>query len=91
MAVKWTSKSQSDLARVYEFLAPVNRLAALRAVKKLTAAPTLLLKNPQIGEQLEEFIPREVRRLIIGEYELRYEIQISTVYILRIWHTREDR
>jgi hypothetical protein len=43
-----------------------------------------LLRNPRIGEQLFEFEPREVRRLIVGQYEIRYEIQASTVYLLRI-------
>ncbi|MBP9725911.1 MAG: type II toxin-antitoxin system RelE/ParE family toxin [Gammaproteobacteria bacterium] len=91
MYVKWTSKSHSDLLRLYEFLASVNKVAALRVVKQLTAAPIQLLKNPRMGEQLEEFMPKEVRRLIIGDYELRYEIQTSTLYVLRIWHTRENR
>lgn len=89
--VKWTSKSHSDIARLYEFLAVVNKPAAIRVVKKLIAAPILLQKNPHIGEQLEEFMPREVRRLFVSDYELRYEIQNTTLFVLRIWHTRENR
>ncbi|MDA8152667.1 MAG: hypothetical protein M0003_08110 [Acidithiobacillus sp.] len=27
----------------------------------------------------------------VGHYEMRYEIQKSTIYVLRLWHTREDR
>jgi hypothetical protein len=50
-----------------------------------------LLVNPRIGERLEEFEPRDVRRILIGHYELRYEIQSSTIYLLRLWHTREYR
>lgn len=91
MELKWTSKALSDLARLYEFLAPVNKLAAAREVQALTKAPAILLTNPRIGEQLFEFEPREVRRLLVGHYEIRYEIQESTAYILRLWHTREDR
>ncbi|MDA8164069.1 MAG: type II toxin-antitoxin system RelE/ParE family toxin [Desulfobacteraceae bacterium] len=91
MELKWTSKALSDLARLYEFLAPVNRQAAARTVQALTKAPTVLLTNPRIGEQLFEFEPREVRRLLAGHYEMRYEIQESTIYVLRLWHTREDR
>lgn len=79
------------MARLYEFLAPVNRGAAARTVQALTAAPTSLLANPRIGEKLEEFDPREVRRILVGHYEMRYEIQESTIYVLRLWHTREDR
>jgi len=72
-------------------LAPVNREAAARTVQALTGAPTSLLANPRIGEKLEEFEPREVRRILVGYYEMRYEIQESTIYLLRLWHTREDR
>lgn len=91
MELKWTSKALSDLARLYEFLAPVNRPAAARVVQALTRAPAVLLANLRIGEQLFEFQPREVRRLLVGHYEMRYEIQGMTVYVLRLWHTREDR
>lgn len=91
MDLKWTSKAQSDLTRLYDFLAPVNRQAAVRTVQALTAAPARLLEHPRIGERLEEFEPRDVRRILVGRYEIRYEIRGVTVYVLRLWHTREDR
>jgi len=91
MDLKWTSKALSDVARLYEFLASVNKQAAVRTVQSLVAAPTNLLANPRIGERLEEFEPREVRRIFVGRCEMRYEIQASLIYVLRLWHTREDR
>jgi plasmid stabilization system protein ParE len=91
MDIKWTDKARSDLWRLHDFLAPVNRGAATRVVRALVAAPTRLIQYPRIGERLEEFNPREVRRIFVGDYETRYEIQASTIYILRLWHTREDR
>ncbi|GGD93681.1 plasmid stabilization system protein ParE [Rhizobium sp. BK591] len=91
MEVKWTNKAVSDVTRLYDFLSPVDRRAAARTVQALTAAPARLLEQPRLGERLEEFDPREVRRILVGRYELRYEIQQSTIYVLRLWHTREDR
>jgi plasmid stabilization system protein ParE len=91
MELKWTSKALSDLSRLFEFLASVDRPAAALTVLRLTVAPDVLMNNPRIGERLEEFEPRDVRRILIGHYEMRYEIQGSTVYLLRLWHTREDR
>jgi plasmid stabilization system protein ParE len=91
MELKWTSKAQSDFVRLYEFLAPVNTPAAVRTVRSLTAGPLQFLDHPRIGEQLEEFAPREVRRILVGRYEVRYEIDDDIVYVLRLWHTREDR
>lgn len=91
MELKWTRKALSDLARLYEFLAPANKLAAAGTVQSLIAAPASLLQNPRIGEKSEEFEPRDVRRILVGHYEMRYEIQAPTIYVLRLWHTREDR
>lgn len=71
MELKWTSKALSDIARLYEFLAAVNQPAAARTVQYLTAAPITLLTNPRIGERLEEFEPRDVRRIQVGHYEMR--------------------
>ena len=88
MNLKWTRKALSDLARLYEFLVPVNKPAAARTVQSLTAAPRRILEQPRIGERLDEFEPREVRRILVGHYEIRYEIQASTLYVLRLWQTR---
>ncbi len=91
MELSWTSKALSDLTRLYEFLALVNKEVAVRTVQSIVAAPASLLANPRIGVSLEEFEPREVRRLLVGHYELRYEIHRSSIIVLRVWHTREDR
>ncbi len=92
MRVRWTEAARSDLLRPYEFLAPVNRRAAARAVQSLRAAPSRLLRdNPRLGPRLEDFNPSEVRRLFMGDNELRYEIRADAIIVLRLWHTRENR
>ncbi len=91
MKLQWTNKALSDLTRLHEFLASVNPPAAARTIQSLIGAPDSLLDNPRIGERLDEFEPREVRRILTGRYEIRYEIRDATIYILRIWHTREER
>lgn len=91
MRLRWTSKAHDDLSRLYVFLTERSPRAAARAVQSLVKAPTRLTAQPRIGERLEEFEPREVRRLIVGRYELRYEIQLQTIYVLRLRHARERR
>ncbi|MEO6293704.1 MAG: type II toxin-antitoxin system RelE/ParE family toxin [Burkholderiaceae bacterium] len=91
MRLQWTASALADITRLYDFLTPFNQAAAARTVQSLTAAPSKLLQSPYIGKPLAEFAPREVRRLIVGQYELRYEITETTIFILRLWHTREDR
>lgn len=91
MKVRWTGKARTDLERLYDFLALVNPGAAVQAIQALVAAPARLLENPRLGERLDEFAPREVRRIFVGNYEFRYEIHEANIYVLRIWHTRELR
>ncbi|NBF02156.1 hypothetical protein GV819_07600 [Pseudomonas sp. Fl5BN2] len=58
--------------RRYEFLAPVNQSTTARMVQQLVAAPSTLLTNSRVGERLEEFDPRDVRRFLVGYYEMRH-------------------
>lgn len=91
MEIKWTRSAILDFNRLYEFLASVNRVAAARVVQSLTQAPDKIIHQPRIGERLEQFEHREVRKLLIGDYELRYELRNDCFYVLRIWHTKEER
>ena len=91
MELKCTDKARLDLERLFEFLASANKSAALHTIQALTQAPSNLLTNPRIGEQLFNFNPREVRRILVKDYEIRYEIQDSIIYVLRLWHSRENR
>lgn len=91
MKLIWYRKSIADLARLYEFLVVVNPKAAMQVIFTINKAVEKLAQHPRLGEKIEHYSSREVRRLIIGNYELRYEIQSDCIYILRLWHTREKR
>jgi plasmid stabilization system protein ParE len=91
MELLWTSPALADLDRLYQFLEAVSPQAAARVVQKLVAAPNRLLKFPRLGERLNQLEPREVRRILAGNYEIRYEIQGITISVLSVWHAREDR
>lgn len=91
MDLVWTDASLSDLDRIYRHLEPVNPSAAARTIRGLTAAPRRLLEFPRIGTRLSEFEPREIHRVIVDDYEIRYEIAQDTIFVLRVWHAKEDR
>ena len=87
----WTSDALQDIRRLYDFLIAENEIAAARVVQKLVRAPERLRSLPRLGERVSELEALEIRRLIVDRYEIRYEIQVETIRILRIWHTRERR
>jgi len=91
MKLHWSSKAIQDLDRLHDFLAEVNPPIAAKTVQGIVSTPKKLLEHPRLGNRLDEFSPREVRRLLIGNYELRYELRNDDIFVLRIWHTRENR
>ena len=91
MRLHWTSKASADLVRLHRHLSPVAPAAAARVVQQLAHAPDRLSDHPRIGEKLDDYAPREVRRIFVGDDELRYEIAAGTIFILRLWHCRENR
>ena len=91
VALKWTSKAHSDLVRLHDFLEPANPVAAARIVRHVVAGAKRIPAHPRLGVQTPEFAPREVRKLLVADYEIRYELTDTDVFILRIFHTREDR
>jgi plasmid stabilization system protein ParE len=91
VALRWTTSARTDLVRLHEFLATANPRAAALAVRHIVAGARRIPAHPRLGLRLREFTGREVRRLLIGDYEIRYEIARKELFVLRIFHTREDR
>lgn len=91
MKLVWTEHARNDLVRLYEFLAPANPAVAAKIIQALVSAAGGLLRFPRMGERLDLYDPREVRRIFAGDYEIRYEVVAQTISILRLWHGRERR
>ena len=91
MALRWTSSARSDLVHLCEFLHSVSVPAAVRVVRHLVAGAKRIPAHPRLGVRLAEFEPREVRRILVGDYEIRYEVSDTNIFILKIFHVREDR
>ena len=91
MSLRWTRTARQDLERVHAFMEPVNPARARAIVEVLIKGAERLSELPRVGERLRRYSRREVRRLFVGDYELRYELRGSNIIVLRLWHTREDR
>jgi plasmid stabilization system protein ParE len=89
--VQWTDKALIDTERLYHFLAQYDRDAALSMAARLDAAPAKLIAHPRLGERVEAYATKEVRKLSVGRYVMHYEIVGDRILILRLWHAREER
>jgi plasmid stabilization system protein ParE len=91
MKVVWTEDVHRDLLRLDAFLSALDVRAALCVVDDIYAAAQRLRQYPEMGTRLDRYAGRDVRRLVIGDYELRYERTGDALYMLHAWHVKEDR
>lgn len=85
--------ARADLERVYNFLAPVNLRAAKQVLQSIRRDSELLRRHPDIGRPVEgrERYREWIVRLGAGGYVMRYRVENDTLFITRLWHSREDR
>jgi plasmid stabilization system protein ParE len=91
VTLQWSDRALVDLGRIEAFLAAVNQPTAIATLRALDAATMRLLEYPRLGERMDEFADRDVRRIIVGSYEVRYEILASAIVIVRVLHIRQRR
>jgi plasmid stabilization system protein ParE len=89
--IRWSAESEADMGRIVKFLEVKSKPVAKKTALSLIAYSERLQQHPRLGEQLFEFTNTEVRRFIAGQYEMRYQVDLNELLILRIWHTREQR
>jgi len=91
VALRWSPSAFEDLRRLHAFLAPFDARAAARNVKLIVGRAERIPEQPRLGERLPGYGDREVRRVLVEKYEIRYEVRGDDIAILRLFHTREDR
>ncbi|MFC3851404.1 type II toxin-antitoxin system RelE/ParE family toxin [Salinispirillum marinum] len=91
MKIRYSPESVEDLSRVVEFVEAKNPFAARRIAIDIQEAFDKLKQFPKIGlPVLKSSDPELVRDLYIGNYMARYLITDEIIYILRIWHHKEN-
>lgn len=89
--VKYSPESIADLQRVVEFVEVKNPYAAKRIAIYLQEGVSRLKQFPQIGlPVINAPDPEKIRDLYIGDYTVRYLINENTIYILGVWHNKEN-
>ena len=91
MNISYSEEAIKDLIRLREFIEIKNPLAAQRASVSIREGITQLREFPRLGVKVESAPdPDIVRDIIIGNYLSRYLITEQVIYVLRIWHHKED-
>jgi plasmid stabilization system protein ParE len=89
--VKYSPESLVDLQQVVEFVEAKNPYAARRIAIDLQEGVSKLKQFPQIGlPVIKAPDPKTIRDLYVSDYTVRYLITDKSIYILRVWHNKEN-
>ena len=92
MKVSYSSEAIGDLIRLREFISIKNPQAAQKIARSIQKGIAQLKTFPYLGVEVELAPnPEMIRDLIIGNYIARYLIHTKQIYILRVWHHKEER
>jgi len=91
MKVNYSPESIEDLQRVVEFVEQKNPYAARRIAIDLQEGMNRLKQFPEIGlPVLKATEPEKIRDLYIDNHTVRYLIAKDVIYVLRVWHNKEN-
>ena len=91
MKVSFTPEAVVDLKRLRKFIELKNPIAAQRIANELLSGIEKLKTFPEIGlKVIRAPQPHLVRDLFIGNYTVRYFIGNNEIFILRMWHGKEN-
>ena len=91
MKVKYSPESVNDLKRVIDFIENKNQYAAKRIAIDLQEGIDRIKRFPEIGlPVLKASDPEKIRDLFVGNYTVRYLIAEDIIYLLRVWHNKEN-
>ena len=92
MRLSYSREAINDLIRLREFITIKNPGAAQKVAKSIRKGISQLKTFPYMGVEVELAPnPEMIRDLIVGNYIARYLIHSKQIYILRVWHHKEER
>ena len=92
MRVRYSREAISDLRKVRKFIEEKNPQAAHRVAALLLKGINQLKSFPRLGTEVHLAMdPEVIRDLVVGKYIVRYLISNEEIYVLRVWHHRENR
>lgn len=91
--IVWTAKSKMDLLGIYNYLCTkIEEPKAFEVIERIVEKVDLLSTMPLLGqkEPLLAKLKRDYRRLLEGNYKIIYNFRKDTIYVNRIFDTRQN-
>lgn len=88
MRVRYNRGALVDIDEILTYIAGHNPVAAAAQLAKFEAAERLISRNPEIGKQT---MRQNLRRIVVGNYLVVYEMAASEIIVHFIRHGARRR
>lgn len=85
--IVWSKLAITDLEVIHDFIARESPFYAQKTIESFFNRVAVLTKFPESGREVPEFVRKDIRELIEGNYRIFYKIGSKTIYILRVHHS----
>jgi plasmid stabilization system protein ParE len=82
--LKWSARSDADLAEIGRYIAVDDPVAARRWVDKIVAKAIAASKTPGIGRMAREYARPEVREVNLRSYRIIYVVRRRHILVLTV-------
>jgi len=94
MEIIWTETAKIDLHKIFKFLQKSNVPTdkCKKIISNIVTKVRILKKMPLSGQREPRFsdLPKEYRRLIHSHYKIIYHISSDTLFINRVFDSRQN-
>jgi toxin ParE1/3/4 len=83
--IRRSADAIDDLSAIWRYIAKDNPSAADRLLQEIDRALERIVRFPLIGESVDH-LRQGTRRVMVGNYQLFYELASSDIHLLRVYH-----
>ena len=88
--IVWSKLAQADLENIHEYIAKDSPYFTQKTIEEFFIAVAVLLKYPEIGREIPEFLRKDSRELIHGNYRIFYKFRGKNIFIIRMHHSAQN-
>jgi toxin ParE1/3/4 len=86
----WTKLALEDLDVIYEYIAKGSTYYAQKTIEGFFRHVEFLSNFPEAGRQVPEYMRKDVREIIDGNYRIFYKFDKKDIFIIRVHHAARN-
>lgn len=88
--IKWSKLALDDLNSIHDYIAKDSPFYAQKTIEDFFERVFILSKYPEIGQEVPEYVRKDIRELIEGNYRIFYRIKKNGISVVRVHHAARN-